>query len=58
MNIRFREILDADGVVRPTGHDGEALDGLLASVLDLAARLPPDEVAALGPIAGQVTSDR
>jgi NAD(P)H-dependent FMN reductase len=41
VNIRFRDRLDADGVVRPTGQDGEALDGLLVSVLDLATRLAP-----------------
>ncbi len=39
--IRFRERLDASGVVRPNAHDAEALDGLLDSVRDLAARLQP-----------------
>lgn len=38
-NIRFRERLDADGVVQPNAHDAEALDELLDSVLDLAERL-------------------
>jgi NAD(P)H-dependent FMN reductase len=43
-NIRFRERLDAGGVVRPNEHDAEALDGLLDSVLDLADRLKPIHV--------------
>jgi hypothetical protein len=41
VNIRFRERLDAEGVVRPNEHDAEALDELLDSVLDLADRLAP-----------------
>lgn len=40
-NIRFRERLDADGVVQPNANDAEALDKLLDSVLDLTERLQP-----------------
>ena len=39
MYLRFRDRLDAAGVVRPTAHDAEALDELLDNVLDLGDRL-------------------
>jgi hypothetical protein len=49
-NIRFRERLDAEGVVRSNEHDAEALDELLDSVLDLAVRLRPvaESIEAVG----------